>query len=478
MNIWDECVRALKEEKGAYLILIATILPLIFGFAGFAVDMGNYQAHSAKLQHAADSAALAGAVVYAANDETEDSHASADEAAEKYLKANLGSGEFNALVDTGNEIRYQVKTSGDVSYYRVYIKENLDTTFIRLIGAPFFTHPQGEAIATIPVSKGGGGGGDGGSSEPDQISFNSLFSFSGQMWGTFNNNNGDDKNNFKSNIQSTYDGDIYCFNPISYPGYASAEYYRFYTGDARDLPRYEANAQKYYHQMQEGNPNDFNEFTSQADEALKKLFDYEPTVVNLYGQNCNIPGDGSISNYYRVQTDSSGNLTLNISNVPAGGDSNSPIYIYVDGNLNLINVNLQENITRPVLFCYSGTRPPNPYWAGAPKETEIHFSNNDYDFRGVVYTPYATCSPFNFENGTFTGTIVTHDLELQSNHGKFVFEQFGIPLNGSGSSSGGGSSGGGSSGGGSSGGGSGGGGSGGVKVDLKLVPDPGLGWEG
>ncbi len=459
MNIWDECVRALKEEKGAYLILIATILPLIFGFAGFAVDMGNYQAHSAKLQHAADSAALAGAVVYAANGETEDSHASADEAAEKYLKANLGSGEFNALVDTGNEIRYQVKTSGDVSYYRVYIKENLDTTFIRLIGAPFFTHPQGEAIATIPVSKGGGGGGDGTDPEPDQISFDSLFSVDGKLDGTFNNNNGDDEQNYQNRIQSSYDGNIYCYNPGNYQKYVKDTYYnKIFTGEARDLTRQEASDKGLYTTIQGGSPSVFNDFTKRADNALKNIFDNDPTVVKVYGnQNPTLPGNNPTSEYYHIRSDGSGNLNLSLSNFP--GDQNKPVYIYIDGKIGSFNVNLQNDITRPIIFCYT-------------EKSEIHFMNNNHDFRGVLYAPYSNLTPLNFEQNTFTGTIIAHDLTLNSNHGKFVFEQFGIPLNGSGSSSGGGSSGGGSSGGGS-----GGGGSGGVKVDLKLVPDPGLGWE-
>ncbi len=455
MNIWDECVRALKEEKGAYLILIATILPLIFGFAGFAVDMGNYQAHSAKLQHAADSAALAGAVVYAANGETEDSHASADEAAEKYLKANLGSGEFNALVDTGNEIRYQVKTSGDVSYYRVYIKENLDTTFIRLIGAPFFTHPQGEAIATIPVSKGGGGGD---SSEPDQVSFKNLISFDGEMFGSFNNDN-------RNQIHATFDGDVYCYNRWGpWDHYGHWEHwegdwdrrYRFYTGQALNMSPWEADRLGYYKEMQGGDPRTYDTFTYETDKALKKLFDNEPTVVRLSGaQNYTLSGTNLKSDYYSVQS-TGGNLTINLSNFSEEQDK--PVYIYVEGNLELLKLSVQNDVKRPVVLCYSGVKPWGSY--GGPGPTNVEIESQNRDFRGVIYTPYAN-NHVNFENSTFTGSIITHNLDLSSNHGKFVFEQFGIPSAGSGGSSGGGS----------------GGSSSGVDVDLKLVPDPGLGWE-
>ena len=436
MKFWDTCAKALREERGAYLVLIAAILPLIFGFVGLAVDVGNYQAHSAKLQHASDAAALAGASMYAANDETESSHPLADETAEKYLKANLGSGEFASLVNTGNEIRYQVQTDDqNISYYRVYIKENLDTTFIRLLGSPFFTYPQGEAIATIPATK-----------ATDQISFDSLFSFDGQMDGTFNNNNGNDEGNEQNRIQSTYDGNIYCFNPGNYQKYQNDWYYnKIYTGAARDLTRQEANDKGLYTSIQGGSPSDFNAFAKKADSALKTIFDNDPTVVKVYNnQNPTLPGSYPASDYYHVRTDSSGNLNLKLSNFP--GDQNKPVYIYIDEKIRgSFNVNLESNIKRPIIFCYT-------------EKSEIHFNNPGYDFRGVVYAPYSNFNPFVFEKGTFTGTIIAHDLTLNSNNGKFVFEQFGIPVagtGGSGSSSG----------------------SSGTSVDLKLVPDPGLGWD-
>ncbi len=441
MKFWDACVQALREEKGAYLVLIAAILPLLFGFVGLAVDLGNYHSHSAKLQHASDAAALAGATMYAANEETESSHEEADKAAEKYLKANLGTDEFNALVNTGNEIRYQVKTSGDVSYYRVYIKENLDTTFIRLIGAPFFTYPQGEAIATIPATK-----------KPDLITFDNLVSFDGEMWGSFNSDN-------RNQIHATFDGDIYCYNRWGHWDHDGHwghwegdwdRHYRFYTGQARDMSPWEADRLGYYKEMQDGSPRTYDKLTYEADEALETLFNNETTVVNLYGQNCKLPGDAPTSNYYYVYSDGSGNMNLDLKNF--SGNQDEPVYVYLDEHIHHMNVKLQEDIKRPIIFCYTGG------WRGG--NTQIEFNGNGYDFRGVIYTPYAN-THLNFEHGTFNGSIITHNLDLSSNHGKFVFEQFGIPINGGGSGSGSGSGSGGSS---------------GTTVDLKLVADPGLSW--
>ncbi len=454
MKFWDTCVKALREERGAYLVLIAAILPLIFGFVGLAVDVGNYQAHSAKLQHASDAAALAGATMYAANNESESSHPLADEAAEKYLKANLGSGEFASLVNTGNEIRYQVQTDDqNISYYRVYIKENLDTTFIRLLGSPFFTYPQGEAIATIPITN----------KETEQVSFGNLISFDGEMWGSFNKDN-------RNQIHATFDGDIYCYNrwgPWEHDGHWGHwegdwdRHYRFYTGQARNMTPGEADQLGYYKEMQGGNPDAYDKFTYEADKALEKLFDSETTVVKIYDQNCKLPGDAPTSNYYYVYSNGGRNMNLELKNF--SGNQNEPVYVYLDETIHHINVNLQEDIKRPIIFCYTG----GWRWHHGGRG-QLNFHSNNYDYRGVIYAPY-TSTALSFESGTFNGSIITHDLELKSNHGEFIFEQFGIPIYGSGGGSGSGS--------GSGSGGSSGSGSSGTSVELKLVPDPGLGWD-
>ena len=54
----------LKQERGTIFVLTALLLPLMFGFLGFAYDVGNLYMHKARLQNTADAAVLAGARAY------------------------------------------------------------------------------------------------------------------------------------------------------------------------------------------------------------------------------------------------------------------------------------------------------------------------------------------------------------------------------------------------------------------------------
>ena len=159
--------------------------------------------------------------------------------------------------------------------------------------------------------------------------------------------------------------------------------------------------------------------------------------MKIYNQSPFLPVGYSSSDYYCLQAGGNSNLNLKLSNF--SGDQNKPVYIYVDEKIRgTFNVELQNDIVRPIILCYT-------------ENTEIAFNNHGHDFRGVIYTPFADLNSFDFDQGTFIGTIFTHDLKLQSKHGKFVFEQFGLsPSDICGTS--------------------------GLPVELKLVTDPGLSW--
>ena len=51
----------LVDQDGAIGIVIALLLPVLFGFAGLAVDMGHSYAVKSQLKNAADAGALRGA---------------------------------------------------------------------------------------------------------------------------------------------------------------------------------------------------------------------------------------------------------------------------------------------------------------------------------------------------------------------------------------------------------------------------------
>ena len=415
MTFLNRLLSSLKNERGAYMVFFAILIPILFGCAGLAVDLGNGFARHARLQKAADAAALAGAAAFAMNQETVDSHQKADAQAETYAKVNWGNGRASF------QKRPQPKMVDGVLYYRVLLQESIPTTFIKFVGIKEdLFNIEAEAVAVIPTQSNA------------QLKFDSLASFSGSMSGTFNNNNGTDNGN-NNPIASTYDGHVVCYNQDFYnANYNKPEFQKFFTGEARNLPRNEAVQKGLYSPMEKGNESDFTAFCQKTNDAIDKMFsnpaDYFTPARG--SQNYSLPNsdyDGTQKNKVLLTGEpGNGNFSLTLGNL--AGDQNEPVYVYLKGVFSLVNINLQDDIKRPIIFCLPEK---NPWWP-----TEIHFNGNGHDFRGVLYTPYANNTPLNFENGTFRGTILTHDLMLQSNHGSFVFEEFGFPTGGSGSSGG------------------------------------------
>lgn len=419
MTFLNRLLSHIKNERGAYMVFFAILIPILFACAGLAVDLGNGFARHARLQKAADAAALAGAATFAMNQETVDSHPKADAQAETYAKVNWGNGRASF------QKRPQAQTVDGVSYYRVLLQESIPTTFIKFVGIKEdLFNIEVEAVAVIPTKSN--------EQSNEQLKFDSLASFSGSMSGTFNNNNGTDNGN-NNPIASTYDGHVVCHNQDFYnANYNKPEFQKFFTGEARNLPRNEAVQKGLYSPMEKGNESDFTAFCQKTNDAIDKMFsdpaDYFTPARG--SQNYSLPNsdyDGTQKNKVLLTGEpGNGNFSLTLGNL--AGDPNEPVYVYLKGVFSLVNINLQEDIKRPIIFCLPEK---NPWWP-----TEIHFNGNNHDFRGVLYTPYANNTPLNFENGTFRGTILTHDLTLQSNHGSFVFEEFGFPTGGSGSSGG------------------------------------------
>lgn len=415
MTFLNRLLSSLKNERGAYMVFFAILIPILFGCAGLAVDLGNGFARHARLQKAADAAALAGAAAFAMNQETVDSHPKADAQAETYAKVNWGNGRASF------QKRPQPKMVDGVWYYRVLLQESIPTTFIKFVGIKEdLFNIEAEAVAVIPTKSN------------EQLKFDSLASFSGSMSGTFNNNNGTDNGN-NNPIASTYDGHVVCYNQDFYnANYNKPEFQKFFTGEARNLPRNEAVQKGLYSPMEKGNESDFTAFCQKTNDAIDKMFSdpadyFTPARGSQNYSLTNSDYDETQKNKVLLTGEpGNGNFSLTLGNL--AGDPNEPVYVYLKGVFSLVNINLQEDIKRPIIFCLPEK---NPWWP-----TEIHFNGNDHDFRGVLYTPYANNTPLNFENGTFRGTILTHDLMLQSNHGSFVFEEFGFPTGGSGSSGG------------------------------------------
>ena len=127
MRVWKECLRLMKEQKGAYMVLVALVLPLLFLFAGLAVDLGRGFSHKAKLQNAADAAVMAAAHVYFPNESGTDVHQWAD----RYMKANMGDTSYQIDKITVRKLK---DAGGDDSVLlSLYASENVPVTFMAIM---------------------------------------------------------------------------------------------------------------------------------------------------------------------------------------------------------------------------------------------------------------------------------------------------------------------------------------------------------
>lgn len=423
--------KLLKNQKGVFIVFTAVLLPVIFACAGLAMDLGNAFAHKSKLQNAADAAALAGAAEFAKQNETVDRHPLADTMAGGY--ANLNYGKNFATGD----IKRQAQTKEEKSYYRVYLKDQVPVTFMRILGFGPTMTVSVDAIATIPVQ----GTADVGGGQ--------LMNIGSQIGGSFYNGNNDHNSTVRG---STFDGSVIVYDKAKYDEYKNNQWgsYYFYKPEASGMKVTDAINQKLYTEpIYAGDQGkDYTTEKNKLDKEIKSLFDKKQSEVKVIKdkQNCSVPESGETANYYKVFSDNSGNLSIDLRNPP--GNKEEPIYIYVSETVGFLKIQLQENITRPVIIYYE-------------RNANVQFMSNNHDFRGVLCAPNAWVSPFSFESGKFSGSLWAQGLELNTNHGQFKFESFGNS-NILGGSTGGGS---GSSGGGST-----------ASVELKLVDGSGLTW--
>lgn len=446
----------LKEQKGVMLILFACLLPFFLLCAGFAVDLGRGFVRRSQLQNAADAAALAGAAELGPSimqgRESVDFHPAADRQAAQYVSANEG--DRASSIDVA---LFQARNANNKGLYRVYLQTEVPTTFMRIVGRDSMRVAV-NAVANIPATA---------SAEAE---FNQFIAFSGTMDGTFNTNNGtgkmgtnpwtgkpdlmDGQNQGNGNpISSTYDGYVGTTNEDFWNKHKD-EYNKFwfFKGSTRGKSRKDAVASETnYTTLQLLKAEEYQKETEEIDKAIKTLFTNNPKAVTLSGsQNASIPSSAT-ADYYLVSGEPGiGNMSLTLGNVP--GDAGKPVYVYLTGNYDLININLSANVNRPIIFAYMGQRPSNPWWTPPTPNTEIHYNSDGHDYNGVIYTPYSDNKPFNQETGTFRGSLYSHDLVLNSNHGAFIFQKYAISSGSSGSSGTGGST-------------------GGTAVPLKLVPD-------
>ena len=120
------------------------------------------------------------------------------------------------------------------------------------------------------------------------------------------------------------------------------------------------------------------------------------------------------------------NFTLTIDAAGFYTDENvtaeDPFYLFIGDNFqgDVINIILDADVNRPLIFCYMGT-----------KNIKIHIELQGHTFQGIIYTPHAHGSEV-FMNtnsssgtkGTFKGTWMSDTITLKQNSSHYEYEEF------------------------------------------------------
>ena len=203
MTSLNRLLSRIKNERGAYMVFFAILIPILFGCAGLAVDLGNGFARHARLQKAADAAVLAAAYVYDKDDVTE-----LKTVAHTYLEANL-------YADTAMRDNYKIdkitkRVYGDGTdetkgvLLSLYVSQNVDTTFMRILGLqkiPVSVEATARLVPDSPIT-----------GDPGVFGFTMVAGYSGPV-----ENPGDlNKNAIYINSDNVYiHGKIHSNGPIS-----------------------------------------------------------------------------------------------------------------------------------------------------------------------------------------------------------------------------------------------------------------------
>ena len=94
---------ALTSERGTILPLMALLLVVLLGAAGFAVDFGWVYWNSIEIQHGADAAALAGVVYTAEDPDKAKQEGRAIAATNGYFDESLGGPDIVEIIDFADD---------------------------------------------------------------------------------------------------------------------------------------------------------------------------------------------------------------------------------------------------------------------------------------------------------------------------------------------------------------------------------------
>ncbi len=136
------------SQRGAFLILVAFLLPLIMAMLGFVIDFGNVYWHKSVLQNCADASALGGAKI--GDEGNKFNKSKADSMADKLLAKNK-------RYDSKKKSYQYLGSKSDpknTHYYVVTLTEKVPMFFLKYFG---YKEMEIDASCIVKVHKDGGG---------------------------------------------------------------------------------------------------------------------------------------------------------------------------------------------------------------------------------------------------------------------------------------------------------------------------------
>lgn len=428
------------NQKGAVLALTALLLPMIIVGAGLAVDFGNIYVQHARLQNAADAAAIAGVHTYSETNNKK----SADDKSDEYIK-----GKYHNLAQ--DESIYnpdkQLKSDDMHYYYRVKLEKEVPLYFLGMIYKKIEKKDTFKVSAVSVASM---------LKKNDSI-LNHMFIIRYKFEAVnpvenpdlYNPQNPDDSHPQDGKITTSYDGSVIYTDPICDPKkhdydrftYSTQrpEYFdRFFTSAAAKYKDQNHTVRQMYEQFDK-----HREFWSQAqpdkydfDKFIKKMNEITQNAkIKIDDQNCNRI---NLSNKKIFGNDKI-RITKNVRNMDIVIDeklsgSKDPIYIYFEPypyGERMINIIYDSDYdldnVRPLIICCDGDD---------NHTTKVHLdmdrNNRKNTFRGIVFAPYSEGKnekygegiQVNAKNCKFKGSLVTGKLSIRGNYSSYEYVDY------------------------------------------------------
>lgn len=454
-----------KKERGAVIVLTALALPILLIFMGLALDLGNLYIHKARLQNAADAAALAGAKEYAIKFAGEAPEKAAAQMADAYVNENVV--RHNLRANPGRDYRMQPSQDGNVPCYHVTLTEEVPLLFLRFIRP---TQPITANAAAIVAMRSAGDGkalfifrraltGVNAVNRPDDLNLPGqlLTTFDGAV--TYTDGSGEPAGGYQYDALQ-YNTQIAEGKPIEYfftrkardeglsvnaaaekqkkakPGeYAHRAKYEPYdmaalgkdtahkfgidaappapakpepAGPPKPVEQSATDRQRQEPQKPQPSPED-RAYLSKFDDNVKKI-----SSSMLAGRTRKYDGDGKITGLACTARNDDGSVEISIDGAIPGGSDAEPVYVYLDKSITQVDLAVSSDNGRPLIVVYEG--------AGSLRMEY----RAPVTFRGIVYAPQAGSGGVlvNANGGTFSGSIIADSIDLQGEAGTFRYEGF------------------------------------------------------